>query len=166
MPGRGPAPKDASKRARRNKDTVELRVLQIQPTEQPKLPTFYVDVNLGKDEDGAPVIVKRRFAWPATTKSWWEMLARHPLAVEFTEMDWAYLAETAMIHAQFWKGDVKLAGELRLREAKYGFTPEDRARLRMQFALATTAEVESAERVDRAVSSRDRMRGITRKDSA
>jgi hypothetical protein len=165
MAGRGFAPKDASKRARRNKDAVELRVLEIQPTTQPKLPTFYLDA-VGKDEDGNSAIVKKRFTWPAQTRAWWDMLTRHPLAVEFTEMDWAYLAETALIHAQFWKGDVKLAGELRLREAKYGFTPEDRARLRMQFALATTAEVESAERVERAVSSRDRMRGITRKDSA
>lgn len=165
MPGRGPAPKDASKRARRNKDAVELRVLEIQPTSQPKLPTLDFDA-LGKDDAGETTVVKKRFTWPATTKMWWEMLSRHPLAAEFTEMDWAYLAETAMIHAQFWKGDFKLASELRLREAKYGFTPEDRARLRMQFALATTAEVESAERVDRATSSRDRMRGITRKDSA
>ncbi len=140
-------------------------MLEIQPTVQPKLPTFYVDA-LGKDADGNTAVVKKRFSWPAQTKSWWDMLTRHPLAVEFTEMDWAYLAETALIHAQFWKGDVKLAGELRLREAKYGFTPEDRARLRMQFALATTAEVESAERVERAVTSKDRMRGITRKETA
>lgn len=165
MSGRGPAPKDASKRARRNKDAVELRVLEIQPTAQPKLPTIYFDA-VGKDASGETAVVKKRFSWPKTTQDWWAMLARHPLATEFTELDWSYLAETALIHAQFWKGDVKLAGELRLREAKYGFTPEDRARLRMQFALATTAEVESAERVDRAVSSRDRMRGITRKDSA
>ena len=165
MAGRGFPPKDPDKRARRNKGGVEMRVLEIQPTTQPALPTFYVDT-VGKDEEGNSVVVKKRFSWPAQTKTWWEMLTRHPLAVEFTEMDWAYLAETALIHAQFWKGDTKLAGELRLREAKYGFTPEDRARLRMQFALATTAEVETAERVERAATSRDRMRGITRKDSA
>ena len=76
------------------------------------------------------------------------------------------VAETALLHAQFWKGDVKLASELRLREAKYGFTPEDRARLRMQFALAPGAEADTATKVDRAVSARDRMRGVTRKDTA
>jgi hypothetical protein len=165
MAGRGPAGKDPSKRARRNKDSAELRILEIHPTSQPRLPTIYFEA-LGKDANGEAAVVKKRFSWPKTTQDWWAMLARHPLAEEFTEMDWAYLSETALIHAQFWKGDVKLAPELRLREAKYGFTPEDRARLRMQFALATTAEVESAERVDRAVSSKERARGITRKDSA
>ncbi|MFJ6547445.1 hypothetical protein [Microbacterium sp. NPDC091676] len=164
MPGKGRPPKNPAQRARRNKDVVELRVVEIQPTAQPKLPTIYFDA-LGKDKQGETTVVKKRFTWPKTTQDWWAMLARHPLAVEFTELDWAYLAETAMIHAQFWKGDVKLAGELRLREAKYGFTPEDRARLRMSFALATGAEADTATKVDRAVSARERMRGITRKDT-
>ncbi|MEV5042710.1 hypothetical protein MRBLMI1x_002482 [Microbacterium sp. LMI1x-1-1.1] len=94
------------------------------------------------------------------------MLEHHPLASEFIEADWAFLMETARIHAEFWSGKMSLAGELRLREAKYGFTPEDRARLRIQFAQATSAEVESAERVSRIGSSRDRMKGIQRKDPA
>lgn len=139
--------------------------MEIQPTTQPNLPTFYVDA-LGKDADGASTVVKKRFTWPKMTRDWWAMLAGHPLASEFTDLDWAYLAETALIHAQFWKGDVKLAGELRLREAKYGFTPEDRARLRMQFALATGAEADSATKVERALSARQRMQGITRKETA
>lgn len=146
MAGRGPAPKSPNQRARRNKD-VELRVLEIQPTVQPELPTLYF-------------VADEQFSWPQMTQDWWVMLAGHPLAKEFTELDWAYLAETALIHAHFWRGDMKLAGELRLREAKYGFTPEDRARLRMQFALATGAEVETATKVELAMSARDRMRGI------
>ncbi len=137
-------------------------MLEIEPTIQPPLPTIYFDA-LGKDKDGETAVVKKRFTWPKTTQNWWKMLARHPLAAEFTELDWSYLAETALIHAHLWKGEVKLAGELRLREAKYGFTPEDRARLRMQFALATGAEVETATKVDRAVSARDRMAGISRR---
>lgn len=39
-----------------------------------------------------------------------------------------------------WAGDTKLAGELRLRVAKFGATPEDRARLKIQFAAADEAE--------------------------
>jgi hypothetical protein len=31
-----------------------------------------------------------------------------------------------------WNGDVRLAGELRLRSAKFGATPEDRLRLKVQ----------------------------------
>lgn len=164
MAGRGPAPKPPEKRGGHTKPT-DLRILEILPTAQPSLPTIYFD-RAETDADGNLRVVKKRFTWPKTTQDWWAMLARHPLAKEFTELDWSYLAETALIHAQFWKGDVKLAGELRLREAKYGFTPEDRARLRMQFALATGAEVETASKVEQVVSARDRMRGVTRKETA
>lgn len=165
MAGRGGPPKNPSQRARRNKDAIELRVVEVTPTAQPKLPTLYFD-RTETDAEGNIKVVKKRFSWPKMTQDWWSTLSRHPLVNEFTELDWAYLAETALIHAQFWKGDIKLAGELRLREAKYGFTPEDRARLRMQFAMATGAEAESAEKVERAVNSRARMQGVTRKDTA
>ncbi len=165
MGGHGAAPKNPSQRARRNKDVVPLRVIEVDPTAQPNLPTLYFDHPV-TDPEGNVKVVKKRFSWPKMTQEWWSTLSRHPLVKEFTELDWAYLAETALIHAQFWKGDIKLAGELRLREAKYGFTPEDRARLRMQFALADGAEVDTATKVQRAVSARDRMRGVTRKDSA
>jgi len=39
--------------------------------------------------------------------------------------------DTAVLHAEFWMGDRSLAGELRLRAAKFGATPEDRARLKI-----------------------------------
>lgn len=160
MPGRGPAPKNPSQRARRNKDAVELRILEVTPFRQPDLPTFTVMVTV--DEQ----LVTQEFEWPSMTLDWWSMLGRHPLAPEFIEADWAFLMETARIHAEFWMGKMSMAPELRLREAKYGFTPEDRARLRLQFAQATGAEVETAEKVERSVSARERMKGITRKDSA
>ncbi len=35
------------------------------------------------------------------------------------------------MHAEFWLGNRSLAAELRLRVAKFGATPEDRARLRL-----------------------------------
>lgn len=160
MPGRGPAPKDPDRRARRNKDVVQLRVVEVAPVPQPELPSFTVMVTVEKE------LVTQEFEWPAMTLEWWSMLSRHPLAGEFIEADWAFLMETARIHAEFWTGKMSLAAELRLREAKYGFTPEDRARLRLQFAQATGAEVETAEKVQRVESSRDRMRGVVRKDTA
>ncbi len=160
MPGRGPAPKNPNQRARRNKDVVQLRVIEASPVAQPELPAFTVMVTVEKE------LVTQEFEWPAMTLEWWAMLSRHPLAGEFIEADWAFLMETARIHAEFWTGKMSLAPELRLREAKYGFTPEDRARLRLQFAQATGAEADTAEKVQRVESSRDRMRGVTRKDSA
>lgn len=161
MPGRGPAPKDPNQRARRNKDVVQLRVVEITPARKPDLPEFEVEV---RPKDGEPFMVP--YVWPAATRDWWSMLDLHPLVREFTDMDWSYLLDTALFHASFWKGNLEAGKEVRLREAKYGFTPEDRARLRIQFAQATGAEADTAEKVERVQSSRDRMRGITRKDTA
>jgi hypothetical protein len=165
--GRGPAPKAPDQRARRNKEVVQLRVLEAHATTQPPLPTIYFDVEI-EDASGSKQIVKRRFNYPKATQDWWKMLGQHPLSPEFTDLDWSYLAETALIHAHFWKGDMRVASELRLREAKYGFTPEDRARLRLQFAIATTAEIEAKERTEapQPGTSRDRARGITRRETA
>ena len=52
-------------------------------------------------------------------------------------------------------GDMGVAGELRLRAAKFGVTPEDRARLRIQIVVADKAEAE-AEATAHRPSSRDR----------
>ena len=51
--------------------------------------------------------------------------------------DWDFLLDTALMHHAMWsKSQWTLAAEVRLRVAKFGATPEDRARLRMQFADA------------------------------
>lgn len=130
MPGRGPAPKDPNRRARRNADPVALRVIHAEPIEQPDLPTVEVE------SDGVLV----EFRWPARTQEWWRMWQDSPLSAEFTSTDWSELMDTAFLHARFWSGQVSLAGELRLRVAKFGATPEDRARLRITFAQADQAE--------------------------
>ena len=129
MPGKGIAPKSPEKRARRNADPVPLRVVEVVPAGKPELPAI---------ADG----------WSTPTVEWWRMLDLHPLKHEFTELDWSYLLDTALLHNAYWGGDLKQAAELRLREAKYGFTPEDRARLRIQFAQATDAEVTTAAKVE------------------
>lgn len=157
MAGRGVPPKDPTQRARRNKDVVQLRTVEVQPAQKPELPTFSVPT----DVDGK--IVYRDFVWPETTKQWWADLDNHPLKGEFIETDWSYLLDTARLHAEFWAGKLSLAAELRLREAKYGFTPEDRARLRIQFAEATGAEVDTAQKVS---SARQRMQGIKKAEIA
>ncbi|MGG7510897.1 hypothetical protein [Plantibacter sp. YIM 135249] len=154
MAGMGPPPKDPAKRARSNKDVVQLRVLPALAAPKPELPDFTIQVKIDGD------LVTQEFAWPVTTREWWDQLDNHPLQSEFTDMDWSYLLDTARLHAAFWQGNLSLAGELRLREAKYGFTPEDRARLRIQFAQATDAEVTTAGKVEQ--SSRDRNSGIKR----
>ena len=65
------------------------------------------------------------------------MWKRSAQAETFTESDWSFLEDTALMHDAMWsKGQWTLAAEVRLRVAKFGATPEDRARLRMVFADA------------------------------
>ncbi len=63
-----------------------------------------------------------------------------PLSKEFTSTDWYELLDAALLHTNLWSGNVKVASELRLRVAKFGATPEGRARLRITFAEADRAE--------------------------
>lgn len=155
MGGRGPAPKEPGKAVRRNKDVVPLRVVEAIVAPQPPLPAVTLRET---DRDG--VVTYSDFRWPAPTVEWWELLAVHPLAPTFIDADWQFLLDTARIHAAFWEGDLKLAAELRLREAKYGFTPEDRLRLRLQFAQTDEAEDKAHRRKELGAASRERRGGF------
>jgi hypothetical protein len=112
-----------------------LRVICAEPVVQPRLPPL---MTVWIDSDGRER--SKRIAWPAQTKKWWQMWADSPLSDDFTSTDWSELLDTARLHAEFWRGNTKVAAELRLRVAKFGATPEDRARLRIQFAVANQAE--------------------------
>lgn len=71
--------------------------------------------------------------WPAQTRAWWRMWRDSPMAVMFTATDWDFLLDTALLHAKVWgERDMKSLPELRLRVAKFGATPEDRLRLRIE----------------------------------
>lgn len=54
------------------------------------------------------------------------------MAQAWVDADWSFLIDTALIHAELWRGDLKMAGELRLRMSQFGITPDARLRLRMQ----------------------------------
>lgn len=118
MGGVGPAPKDPSKRARRNKDPLPSTDLHTDGNRRgPELPDA-----LPTDE-----------SWHIRTLAWWDTWRRSPQAQMFTETDWDFLIDTALMHHTMWsKGRWEFAAELRLRAAKFGATPEDRARLRMK----------------------------------
>lgn len=67
------------------------------------------------------------------TLAWWQTWRESPQAQTFTETDWAFLIDTALMrHAMWDKGQRTLAAEVRLRAAKFGATPEDRARLKLK----------------------------------
>lgn len=133
MPGTGPPPSDATRLVghggAKARDAA-MRTIKVEPSPQPELPDFTVQV----EQDGT--LVEQKFIWPQITRDWWDMWGNHPTAPEFSASDWSFLMDTARLHAQFWSGDAKAAAELRLRVAKFGATPEDRARLRIQFAIA------------------------------
>ncbi|PJN40922.1 hypothetical protein CG747_10350 [Streptomyces sp. CB02959] len=118
MAGRGPAPKDPVRRARRNADVMLQTILPFERAAPPELPDWP-----GEDGD-----------WPVRTRDWWQVWRASPQAEHFSSTDWDFLLDTALIHARLWSGELSAAAELRLRVAKFGATPEDRARLRMQFA--------------------------------
>jgi hypothetical protein len=116
MAGHGPAPKDPAKRRRRNGAAEpETVVVPDDEIRGPELPA-----EAGID-------------WHPMTRAWWETWRRSPQAQTFTETDWAFLVDTALMHHSMWdKGQWTLAAEVRLRAAKFGATPEDRARLKMK----------------------------------
>lgn len=72
------------------------------------------------------------FEWPDATRTWWLTWREAPQSRTFTATDWSFLLDTAVLHAEFWLGDRSVASELRLRSAKFGATPEDRARLKFE----------------------------------
>lgn len=94
-----------------------MLTLRFEPGEQPALPD--------------------RIPWPDRTREWWALWGGSAIAETFTFSDWEFLLDTALIHADVW-GNYNLdrLPELRLRVAKFGATPEDRARLRITFADA------------------------------
>ncbi|MEV3860722.1 hypothetical protein AB0J38_41235 [Streptomyces sp. NPDC050095] len=106
---RGPKPKDNA--VRRNKHE-HAQALTSNATEGRALPP-----GLGIKTAGA-----RRF---------WRTWASSPQAGRWAETDWAELEITTRLVDGFYQGDMKLAGEIRQRVAKWGATTEDRARLRM-----------------------------------
>lgn len=137
MAGRGPAPKPAGRAVRRNAQTVT--VIEYTPTPAPGLP--------------------ESMAWCDETVQWWQMWQESPLSREFSQTDWAFLLDTAVLHHMLWStGDTSVMAELRIRVAKFGATPEDRARLRIQFATADQAE---AKRDRSSASARERRGALT-----
>ena len=123
--------KDPAVRARNNPENRPFRVVELKTCPQPPLPK-------GFPYDG------KTFKWPQITVDWWDHWADSPLIDGFTDHDWDYLLDTAVLHAKHWLGlDAKAAGEMRQRLSRFGVTPEDRAKLRIILVDADNKEEES-----------------------
>jgi hypothetical protein len=112
MAGRGPAPKPVLQRETRTRQREESssRVAADGAVRGPALPAG---------------------DWPERTLAWWQTWRTSPLAQTFTDTDWDFLVDTALLHAEMWGGNLAVAAELRIRQAKFGATPEDRMRLKI-----------------------------------
>ena len=137
MAGRGPAPKSDDDRRRRNA-AAPLSII---------------------DSDGAlhGPDLPEAIDWPDATRDWWNVWRTSPQARTFTDTDWSFLLDTAVLHMEFWDGNRSVAPELRLRAAKFGATPEDRARLKIQIAEPGTPEPSRRERTPAARTRRERV---------
>jgi hypothetical protein len=126
MAGRGPAPKA---RRQRDRDNPDRRVIEADgQLRGPELP-----------EDVMPD------GWHPRTVAWWDTWRRSAQSQEFTETDWDFLLDTALMHSTMWaKGRWEFAAELRLRAAKFGATPEDRMRLKLSVETPDDSSPRSA----------------------
>lgn len=149
MAGKGPAPKDPTKRARRNSDPIPMRVVVAEPVEQPSLTELLGKVNPLTDTE-----------WHQATLLFWGQLSEFPTTAELQPAQWSSLARALMIDDAMFSGKTGLAAESRLRLAKYGIDPDDLARLRVQIVAADEAEERRGPRPTR--SARERRDGIRR----
>ena len=87
---------------------------------------------LPKTQPGAP-------SWPTWTRRWWKAVSRMPQCALWSEADWDFALQTALVAAAFHRGDVKAATELRQREKVMGTTMDARRDLRIRYVPPETA---------------------------
>lgn len=154
MAGRGPAPKDPARRRRRNATEPETVITPDDELRGPELPEGVLGVD---DETGEAV------PWHPMTQLWWDAWRSSAQAQTFVDTDWLFLIDTALMHHTMWaKGRWEFASEVRLRAAKFGATPEDRARLKLKVdepATRPQAPVQTAGNVTDITSRKARLTG-------
>ena len=86
--------------------------------------------------------------WSDRTVAWWQTWRESAQAVLFTDTDWDFLLDTAVLHNELWSGTTSVAAELRLRVAKFGASPEDRLRLKLEVDSDVALAKQPASEVD------------------
>ncbi|HEX5119830.1 MAG TPA: hypothetical protein VFW65_31985 [Pseudonocardiaceae bacterium] len=82
--------------------------------------------------------------WPAETRKWWRTVSRMPHCVLWTDADWRFAMDTAVVAAAFHAGDVRVANELRQREKLLGTTGDARRDLRIRYVDAMVEHADPA----------------------
>ncbi len=132
MAGKGPAPKPANLRQRRNKKSsaATLQSPVVEQGEKLKVPTL-------QNPD------KRKFH--RLTRAWWKRVWTSPMAGEYLPTDIDGLARVALLVDEYYKNPTggkakELLGEIRLQEARFGLSPVDRGRLQWEVLKGEEAE--------------------------
>ncbi|MFW0183782.1 hypothetical protein ACN082_09825 [Rothia sp. CCM 9417] len=122
------APKHPSRRARRNKDSVDWRTVEITPGEQPVLP----------ERDGG---------WSHLTHEFWDALGELELSSSFTAIEWRLLVLAASLHEQIMtEGAFIRVDQLMSILGRFPLTPKDRQALRIQALTGDELASKTSER--------------------
>jgi hypothetical protein len=133
MPAPGRKPKPEDQRRNQNKPMIDWTVVSDVPYrgKKPSLPSKLRHISSGAMFE-VPL--------PSLTRAWWKRVSAMPHCSLWTETDWQFALDTAMVHAAFTLGDTVRAAELRVREKQMGTTFDSRRDLRIRYV--PVAEVE------------------------
>lgn len=134
MVRKGPAPKLQGK-IRRNAEPTPLRIIDVEPGEQPTLEYICGDTNPLTDRE-----------WTESTLRFWEVLRDFPTTSNLIYGQWHLLGRAMMYDDAVNRGLGKYAQEARQCLAKFGVAPDDVARLRIVFAAADKADSDTGQR--------------------
>ncbi|QBI53435.1 phage terminase small subunit [Streptomonospora litoralis] len=125
MPLTGPEPKENA--ARRNQPTHTWHEVPNQP--YTRTPPVAPPATRAVLVDGE----MKRLKLTTMTRAWWRTVSTMPHCRLWSESDWLFAAETALIADDFYRGFTKAATELRQRERILGTTADARMALRIRY---------------------------------
>lgn len=144
MGGKGPPPKPSHLRQRRNKKSTH------KPLEMPENASVSHELPNLPDHE-----------WHPLTLEWWQHVWESPMAGEYLQTDVDGLGRLAILVDAFYrKPNPNLLKEVRLQEARFGFSPVDRARLQWEVQKGEEAERKRKPREVDAPKSKKDPRGI------
>lgn len=151
MAGRGPAPKNAATRQRRNASPGAAQLAaDAKAAEIPALP------------------VMGRMKWHPQTEAWWHDVWTDPVSAEFAKSDRHGLFRLARLQDRFWKLSAsnpalpKLSAEIRQLESKFGLSPRDRRSLQWEIEKGEEAVERTTQRASRRAATKRTQKGDPR----
>lgn len=129
MPVGGRKPKPQGHAVNRNKPTHDWTEVTDVPFAAPR--------NLPRNRpSGVP--------WPTATKKWWVVVSTMPHCTLWSDSDWNFALDTALLAAELHTGNVRVATELRNRERVLGTTVDYRRDLRIRYVPVQAEDGEEA----------------------